>query len=130
MRRQTIEVEFVESFPDPLAEGVLYVSMPYASAAHRCCCGCGNTVHSRLSPSDWSLTYDGRTVSLSPSIGNWNFPCRSHYWIRNNRVLWDRKWSDERIGALKRAEHSPESGTRKKRGFWSRLTGWMDDDND
>ncbi len=130
MNRQSLVLEFVESFPEPLDEGVLYVSMLYSSAAHKCCCGCGNDVFSRLSPSDWSLTYDGRTVSLSPSIGNWNFPCRSHYWIRNNRVVWDRKWTDERIDSLKRAEHSAEGGAVKMRSLWSRLTGWLDDDKE
>jgi len=30
-----------------------------------------------LSPTGWSLIFDGETVSLYPSIGNWNFPCRS-----------------------------------------------------
>ena len=40
--------------------------------------------------------YDGRTT-LHPSIGNWNFPCRSHYWIRRDRVEWAPAWSDEEI---------------------------------
>ena len=34
-----------------------------------------------------SVKYDGETVSLSPSIGNFQFPCKSHYWIRENRVI-------------------------------------------
>jgi hypothetical protein len=46
-----------------------------------------------LKPADWQLTFDGKTVSFHPSIGNWNFPCRSHYWIRNNRAGWDEDWS-------------------------------------
>ena len=33
--------------------------------------------------------FDGRTISLNPSIGNWSYPCRSHYWIKGNRVVWD-----------------------------------------
>jgi len=27
-------------------------------------------------------------VSLAPSIGNWSFPCNSHYWITGNEVRW------------------------------------------
>ena len=38
-----------------------------------------------LKPTDWKLTFDGKTITLYPSIRNWNFACRSHYWIRNNR---------------------------------------------
>ena len=43
--------------------------------------------------------FDGKTVSLHPSIGNWSFACRSHYWVRNNRVQWAEDWSKERIDA-------------------------------
>jgi len=50
-----------------------------------------------IQPTDWKLIFDGKTVSLHPSIGNWSFACRSHYWIKNNRVAWDRKWSEEQI---------------------------------
>ena len=52
-----------------------------------------------LSPTDWKLIFDGKTVSLDPSIGNWGFPCRSHYWIRNNRALWGEDWSQARVDA-------------------------------
>src|SRR5581483_9243138 len=41
-----------------------------------------------ISPPEWHLTWDGDTVSLYPSVGNWQFPCRSHYWIRRNRIVW------------------------------------------
>jgi hypothetical protein len=50
-----------------------------------------------LTPTDWSLTYDGESVSLSPSIGNWSFECRSHYWIRRSQVVWARAWSAKEI---------------------------------
>lgn len=86
--RQTLSHEFVEFIPEQLHEGVLYVSVTYATAAHRCFCGCGREVVTPLSPTDWKLAFNGETVSLFPSIGNWGFPCRSHYWIENNCVQW------------------------------------------
>jgi hypothetical protein len=86
MRRASITHEFVEYVPAKLAEGVLYISITYRTAVHRCACGCGNKVVTPISPADWQLLYDGDTVSLTPSIGNWGFPCRSHYWIRSNQV--------------------------------------------
>lgn len=82
MRRRTLTHQFVEFIPDQLQEGILYVSLQYATAAHICCCGCGEEVITPFSPSDWQLTFDGVTITLSPSIGNWSFACRSHYWIR------------------------------------------------
>jgi hypothetical protein len=89
--------KFVESLPDALEENTLYVCVGFATAAHKCCCGCEREVITPLSPTDWKLIYDGRTVTLHPSIGNWNFPCRSHYWIRRNRLQWAPAWSDDEI---------------------------------
>src|SRR5580658_8603438 len=100
MKRQTVLThEFVEYLPDELKDGTLYVSMSFATVAHKCCCGCGKEVVTPLSPTDWKLIFDGKTISLDPSIGNWSFPCRSHYWIRNNRVRWAEQWSQLQIDA-------------------------------
>ncbi|MEU4159242.1 DUF6527 family protein [Actinoplanes sp. NPDC026670] len=87
-RRTVLEHRFVDAAPEHLDDGVVYVSIPYATALHRCACGCGTEVVTPLSPGGWTLLFDGRTVSLQPSIGNGNLTCRSHYWIRNDRVQW------------------------------------------
>src|SRR5258708_5805367 len=100
MKQQpTLAHEFVEFIPDDLKESVVYVSIPYATVAHKCSCGCGKEVVTPLSLTDWKLIFDGKTISLYPSIGNWSFPCRTHYWIRENRVQWAENWSQERIDA-------------------------------
>lgn len=91
--------EFVESIPDELASNTIYISIAFATVVHRCCCGCGNEVVTPLSPVDWQLMFDGETVSLYPSIGNWSFRCQSHYWITRNSIRWAEQWSDERIAA-------------------------------
>jgi hypothetical protein len=97
--------KFVESLPDTLEEKTLYVCMEFATAAHKCCCGCGSEVVTPLSPTDWKLIYDGRAITLHPSIGNWSFPCRSHYWIRGNRVESAPSWSDAEIKAGRMNDH-------------------------
>ena len=89
-RIDSVQHEFVNFIPDTLDEGVLYVSIPFATVMHRCCCGCGNEVVSPLDPTDWQMTFDGKSISLSPSIGNWSLPCQSHYWIYRNQLLWAR----------------------------------------
>jgi hypothetical protein len=91
--------KFIDLVPDVLENGVLYISIEYCSAIHKCACGCGNEVVTPLSPTDWQLIFDGKTVSLNPSIGNWNFECKSHYWITKNKVRFARKWSDLEITA-------------------------------
>jgi len=133
---------FVELIPEVLEEGVLYVSLAYGTASHRCCCGCSREVVTPLTPTDWKLIFDGESVSLYPSIGNWNFPCRSHYWIRNNCVEWAEDWSDGRISAAAEKDQKLKKkfyGSRAKDGFseatdedaktsdnfWSRIwRGW------
>lgn len=89
--------KFVEYIPDKLEDRTVYVSIRFATAVHKCCCGCGHEVVTPLSPSGWQLSYDGESISLSPSIGNWGFPCKSHYWIKNDSVKWARKWSTKEI---------------------------------
>ena len=132
--------EFVELIPDDLREGMLYVSMGFATVAHKCCCGCGNEVVTPLSPTDWKLIFDGETISLCPSIGNWSFACRSHYWIKNNKVQWADEWSSEKIeaarthdrraktiyysGADTAADHVVRNNPEAENGFWKKLRKW------
>lgn len=123
MKQHTLRHAFVEYLPERLEEGTLYISMQYATAAHKCCCGCGNDVYTPLSPADWKLTFDGRTISLFPSIGNWSFPCRSHYWIKKNTVAWAPRWSDEEIdaGRANDRERKEQQHGKPREGFWRKL---------
>lgn len=139
-QRVTFRHEFVESFPDALEPGVLYISLPYATATHRCACGCGNEVVTPLSPTDWQLYFDGVSVSLTPSIGNWDFPCRSHYFIRHNAVLWARSWSLAEVKAGREqdrrrkenyfSETAPtgrtDNGTKPKKSRWQQFKNRFD----
>lgn len=94
-----IRGELVESFPQPMLPGLLYVSVAYGTCGHLCCCGCGEEVVTPLSPARWAITYDGESVSLRPSVGNWGLACRSHYWIRNGRVQWSRGFTQKKINS-------------------------------
>lgn len=97
MSRAAYTHKFVKAFPDKLDDGILYVSVEFGTAAHRCFCGCGSEVYTRFSPRDWSMKFNGETVSISPSIGNWSFACQSHYILDGGRVHWADRWSRERI---------------------------------
>ena len=93
-RVNTIRHVFTDRLPDELDDGVAYVSMRYTVAIHMCCCGCRNKVVTPVNPEAWELTFDGKTISLYPSIGNSSLPCRSHYWIRRNRIEWLRSFPE------------------------------------
>lgn len=92
-----LDHEFVDYIPDQMDDGVLYVSTRFGTVVHRCACGCGEEVVTPLGPAEWRLTYDGRTISLAPSIGNWSFRCRSHYWIDEGNVRWARGFSEDEV---------------------------------
>lgn len=96
--------EFVEFIPEVIRPGIVFVCIQYATVVHKCCCGCEHEVVTPLAPTDWKLTFDGVSISLHPSIGNWGFPCQSHYWIRHNRIHWAGRWSRTEIEAGRDAD--------------------------
>ena len=94
---KTLQHKFIEFVPDILEDGVLYISVLHCSAIHKCVCGCGNEVVTPISPDDWQLSFNGKSVSLRPSIGNWNFDCKSHYWITNNEIKHASTWKEYQL---------------------------------
>jgi len=97
-RLERLDHRFVDRIPADLEPGVVYITIEYATAVHSCACGCRARVVTPFTPRHWELRFDGETVSLSPSIGNWSFACQSHYWIRWNRIEWAPRWSAAQIG--------------------------------
>ena len=92
-----LEHRFVEFIPKELEDNVLYISTRFRTVIHKCACGCGVKTVTPLSPTDWKLIFNGKSVTLSPSIGNWSFPCQSHYWIRESNIEWAPHWDKEMI---------------------------------
>lgn len=104
MKTRILQPSFVKFIPELLEDGIIYISIDYRTAIHNCVCGCGNKVVTPFTPTDWELTFNGETVSLSPSIGNWSFDCRSHYWIKRGKIQWAGQWSQEEIEAGRRKD--------------------------
>tara|TARA_Y100001978_G_C23593759_1_gene385192 strand:+ start:90 stop:545 length:456 start_codon:yes stop_codon:yes gene_type:complete len=148
MKTTSLQHSFVDAIPDQLEDGIIYVSFEHATVLHKCCCGCGEEVVTPLSPSDWQLTFNGKSISLFPSIGNWSYACRSHYWIKKNQVHWAEDWDLERISlsrkqdALTRTQYYDEQGSESTardeslerpydenilpdKSLWERLTLWF-----
>jgi hypothetical protein len=92
--------EFVECIPEDLEPGVLYVSKRYSTASHLCCCGCGLEVVTPLNPAKWRMTERDGRIYLRPSVGNWSFPCQSHYWIEGGQVRWAGAMTPAQIAAV------------------------------
>lgn len=89
MRHQELSPVFVEEMPSDLEQGKLYISEMYDVGIHLCACGCGEKTVTPLGGSiGWGYERKGDLISLSPSIGNFSFPCRSHYFIKKNKIIW------------------------------------------
>lgn len=114
MKIYDIRNEFVRRVPAKLEEGVLYICLDCDVVVHKCACGCGEKVVLPIAPEHWQLYYDGE-VSLSPSIGNYQYECNSHYFIRNNKVIWVDSYDETTKPKKKRH--------KKKKSFFSCLKG-------
>jgi hypothetical protein len=59
---------------------------------------------------------------MFPSVGNWTLPCQSHYWIRNGKILWARRWTEEEIAIGKaRDEALLERSLSEPLSWWRRI---------
>lgn len=92
--RHVSELEIDEKTALPVVlDGVFYIedSTPYM--AYKCPCGCGNVSmltrnRDGYSGQCWRLEEREGKVSLSPSVLSSGFACKSHYFIRDNKIIW------------------------------------------
>lgn len=92
MLKRNIKIEFTELIPENLEKDILYISEKYKACIHLCSCGCGETISTPITGSHKERSWDliknqNNTISLYPSIGNWQYNCKSHYWIQNNQII-------------------------------------------
>jgi hypothetical protein len=121
--------QFVDYIPDALEQGVLYIALEFGAVMHLCADGCGERISTPLHPAQWTLTYDGDAISLSPSVGSGS-NCGSHYWIRNGQVRWSQpmtqgqfKRGRERDRADAQRYYKPDTPTGEERETHD---GWLE----
>lgn len=96
MRLTELQPIFVEYVPEVLEAGKLYISNEFETTVHLCACGwCNvktvlpfgrwNEIEGGVA---WTLTQENGEVTLEPSIGCYQHPCKSHYYIRKNKIDW------------------------------------------
>jgi hypothetical protein len=131
MRIDAITPVYVESFPNTLEEGIIYISRRFRTACHLCCCGCGTKIVTPLRQTEYSLTDNNGRISLYPSVGNWNHPCRSHYVIRHGQVIPAGNMAQadiDRGRARDEAEKRTYYGHKAPSGFeslWNWIKSWF-----
>lgn len=99
-----ITVQRVGYMPNDLKPGILYVSEEFDIALHLCACDCRAKMKTLLWPTERSVTETRKGVTTRPSVGNWQQPCQSHYWIEYGKIIWAQKWTPEEITAGRRNE--------------------------
>ena len=98
----TLRPIFVDLLPETgsINDGELWISHKHRAINLRCPCGCGHLTVLSLLPSRWHVYFDGEMVSLCGPTGGsvWaNYSgCGSHYFIRNNTVIWARPIDPDR----------------------------------
>ena len=122
------KLQKMEYMPTQLEPGILYVAEAFGAAAHLCACGCGTIVRTPLNR--WHLKESKDGPSLDPSIGNWQEPCQSHYWIECGEVRWAPAWSPDQIEIGRRHEEERlrtyyESRNRKHDRIVKRFYRWL-----
>jgi len=116
---------FVDTMPDDLDGGIIYISHECRVALHNCCCGCGEEVSTPLGPTEYSLHVDGDKVSVSPSIGNHDYPCRSHYVIEGGSIVWAGAMSRKAIEKGRAHDRYLKRGNQN-RGFRATVVRWLE----
>lgn len=93
-----LKTKHVESISEQLQEGILYVSLKFELAIHLCACGCKGQAVTPIKGQDltgWIYREDPEGPTLSPSIGHQKWPCRSHYFVTNGKIVF---CSDHGVG--------------------------------
>jgi hypothetical protein len=119
-------VQYIPKNPEP---GVLYVAEEFGAAVHLCACGCGLKVSTPLGPVGWTLEESIGGPTLSPSIGNWQQPCRTHYWIREGTIIWAGDWTPDQVAAGRCSEEQRRrayfNSRRSQTTLLQRLWRWI-----
>ena len=84
----------------------------------------------KIGPAKWQLstTSNGR-ITLYPSVGNWKYACKSHYWIEKNRVIDAGQMEEYEIEAVQRRDRrdrkryiaKANAKSEQERSVWGRI---------
>ena len=85
LKRIEVGFEKVHYLPNisEMKEKIIYISDEYGISGHRCICGCGELTIMPIGKNEWNYQVDeSERLSMQPSVGNYQLPCKSHYIIQ------------------------------------------------
>lgn len=75
-----------------------------------------------VKPQDWSLEIKGERPTVCPSVGNRLLDCKSHYYIRDGRIIWLAPMTEREVErSLCRDEEHRERYFSARRSWVKRL---------
>jgi len=123
-----IEVYYL---PIDFKPNTLYFSKEFEVAGHLCACGCENKIITPINPVEWALEITRYGPTLYPSIGNWQLPCKSHYWISKGKVEWSYKMTEDEIFAgnkceeVRREKYYENLQNRRSKSIFRKIKNWL-----
>lgn len=121
MKIDTLHCVVTEYIPEVIKDGVLYYAPSFNVAIHNCCCGCKSEVVTTISPAEWSIDIINGKPTLYPSIGNWSYRCKSHYWIRDGKIVWSGNMSESEIARSRNFRKLAQERMSSERNVNSRV---------
>jgi len=89
--KQEYQPVFVEIMPpfNEMKFGKVYISEKYNTSTHKCLCGCGERVVLPINHGNSNYGWDmvkepNGSVSFTPSVGNYQQACNTHYIMTKN----------------------------------------------
>lgn len=85
IKRILLNFEKVYYMPNikDMKENVIYISDEFKVSGHKCMCGCGSLTIMPLGNNEWNYEIKNNKLTMWPSVGNYQMPCKSHYIIQN-----------------------------------------------
>lgn len=110
----------VDRIPANLDPGIVYHSEEFELAAFLCPCDCGHRVM-LLVPDSHSVWNQSGFATISPSVGVFDAPCKSHFFIRSGEVDWLNAFSPAQANSIMQRQVQRHVSQDQKLSWLSRL---------
>ncbi len=115
----------VERVPKEMEPGVVFHSEEFELAGLLCACGCGHRI-TLLVPDSHQVFDQGGWATVRPSIGVFDAPCRSHFFIRSGQVDWMPAFSGGQAASIMQAQIARHvMRDRMPLSRWGRMVAWI-----
>lgn len=105
--------------------GVVFHSEEFELAGLLCACGCGHRI-TLLVPDSHEIIDQAGWATVRPSIGVFDAPCKSHFFIHNGNVAWMPAFSGSQAASIMQAQIARHvARDHKPLSLWRRLVAWI-----